>query len=101
MEFSKNKKLNNVLVSIKNQLLAIGETEEESKSEILRYKKEFKNESDYNIAQYGNMLIYYDDIRKFYIENGYKSFEKFSNEKIWNIYKNQTGFVARELLKTA
>ena len=57
--------------------------------------KEFKNEIDFNLVNSGNMLIYYDDIRNFYKNFGYKTTEKFSNEKIWNLYKRQVGYIAR------
>ena len=87
-KFSKNKKLNYVLNNIFEDLNELG------KSEVIRYKKEFKNESDYNIAQYGNMLIYFDDIQKLYKKAGYKT--KFSDSKIWEIYKRQVGYMARK-----
>ena len=87
-KFSKNKKLNYVLNDIFEDLNELG------KSEVIRYKKEHKNESDYNIAQYGNMLIYFDDIQELYKKAGYKT--KFSDSKIWEIYKRQVGYMARK-----
>ena len=95
MKFSVNPKLNKVLNSIAEDLKTMG------LDEVKRYYNEFKRESDYNIAQYGNLLVYYNDIYKFYCECGYKSTDKFSTEKIWETYKRQVGFVARELLKNA
>lgn len=95
MKFSVNPKLNKVLTSIAEDLQEMG------LDEVKRYYKEFKNEPDYNIAQYGNLLVYYDQIYKFYRECGYKSTDKFSPEKIWETYKKQVGFVTRELLKNA
>lgn len=89
IKFSKNKKLNTVLQSIYNDL------QELSTDEVKRYKNEFKNEIDFNIAQYGNLLCYYNDIRQFYKNAGYKSLDKLSDAKIWNIYKRQVGHVAR------
>ena len=91
-KFSKNKKLNNVLNSIYEDLQELGI------NEIKRYYNEFKNEPDFNIAQYGNMLIYFYDIREFYKNAGYKSFEKMSDGKIWEIYKRQVGYVAWKML---
>lgn len=44
--------------------------EELGEEEVLHYKKEFPYEIDYNLAQYGNMLIYYYDIRQMFIECG-------------------------------
>jgi len=91
-KFSKNKKLNAVLFGIYEDLQEFG------LSEIKHYYNEFKNEADFNIAQYGNLLIYYADIREFYKNAGYKSMEKMSDSKIWDIYKNQVGYVARKIL---
>ena len=65
--FSKNVKLNIVLNKIYDDLLELGY------EEIKRYKKEFPNEVDYNIYQYGNMLIYNNDIEQLYKNAGYKS----------------------------
>ena len=97
MKYSKNTKLNTVLNQIENNLLYL------EISEIKRYMKEYTNEPDYNIAQYGNMLIYYWEIRQMYIKAGYKSFEgnRISDNKMWEIYKRQVGYVARQIMKTA
>ena len=86
-KFSKNQKLNNVLTAIYEQLQDLGI------EEVKRYQKEFKNELDYNIAQYGNLLIYYADVQKLYKQAGYRT--KFTDEQIWNIYKKQVGYLAR------
>lgn len=91
-KFSKNVKLNTVLMGIYEDLKELGI------EEVKRYMGEFKNEPDYNIAQYGNMLIYYYDIREFYKNAGYKSFDNMSDSKIWDIYKRQVGYVARKML---
>ena len=90
IKFSKNKKLNTVLQAIYDDL-----TENLGSDEVKRYKNKFKNEIDFNIAQYGNLLCYYNDIRQFYKNAGYKSLDKLSDGKIWNIYKRQVGYVAR------
>lgn len=96
MKYSKNVKLNTVLNQIEDDLKWL------ELPEIARYMQDYPNEPDYNIAQYGNMLIYYDEIRKMYIDAGYKSFKgnKISNTSMWNYYKSQVGYVARELMKT-
>lgn len=52
-------------------------------------------ESDCNIAAYGNMLIYYDDVRNFYRKHGYKTAERLSDRALWEIYRRQVGYVAR------
>ena len=66
--------------------------------EIERYYNTFKNEVDFNIVQYGNMLVYYDQIYDFYRKCGYKSTDKMSTDKIWDLYKNQVGYVTRKLI---
>ena len=91
MKYSKNKKLNGVLKEIEEQLLELG------LDEVKHYYDEFKHETDYNIAQYGNLLIYYYDVQEMYQRNGYKT--KFSDNKIWEIYKNQVGYVTRQLMR--
>ena len=97
MKYSKNAKLDNVLNQIENQLTYL------ELSEIARYMQDYPNELDYNIVQYGNMLVYYWEIRKMYINAGYKTFEnnKISDSKMWEIYKRQVGYVARQIMKTA
>lgn len=67
MKFSKNKKTNQVLNEIYEELEELG------KEEIMRYKREFPNEIDYNIYQYGNLKIYNYDIEQMYKKAGYKS----------------------------
>ena len=91
-KFSRNVKLNKALTEIESDLLDLGI------NEVKRYYDTFKNEVDYNIAQYGNMLIYYNDIYDFYRECGYKSTDKMTTDKIWDLYKNQVGYVARCLV---
>ena len=93
-KYSKNKKLNEVLTAIEKDLIYNLDI-----SDLRRYVKEFPNEIDFNIAQYGNLLCYYSDIYKFYEDCGYKTTEKFSTEKIWETYKRQVGYVARDLYK--
>ena len=92
MEYSKNNKLNKALKAIEADLLELG------LDEVKRYYNNFKREVDYNIAQYGNLLIYYSDIYDFYRDCGYKSTDKMSTYKIWDLYKRQVGYVARCLI---
>lgn len=91
-KFSKNIKLNGVLNDILDSLQEFGI------ENIRYYYNNFKDLTDYNIVQYGNLLIYYDDIKDMYKKNGYKSIDKMSNEKVWNIYKRQVGYVSSYLL---
>ena len=91
INFSKNKKLNNVLNIIHDEMI-----ENVGLGDIKRYHDEFKYVSDYNIYQYGNLRIYYDDIRELYKD--YKSLIKVNDNEIEKIYKRQVGFVARYIL---
>lgn len=89
--YSKNKKLNNLLLNIEEQLKYLGI------DEVKHYMEEFPNEIDYNIVQYGNLLVYYSQVREFYAQNGYKCIDKMSDAKLWETYKRQVGYVARHL----
>lgn len=91
--YSKNKKLNGVLNEIHDQLEQLGY------NEIKRYRSEFYREVDYAIAEYGNVLCYYSDIRAMYERNGYTSILKYSDTALWNIYKRQVGYMARQYMK--
>ena len=92
--FSKNKKLNGVLNDIYQSLEELG------LEEVKRYHEEFKHQNitDYNIVEYGNLLIYYDDIRDLYKKNGYKTIDKMSDERVWATYKSQVGYLVRFML---
>lgn len=95
IKYSKNKKLNTLLQNIEKSLI-----DNLGINEIKRYYSEFKNCSDYNIAQYGELLIYYVDIRELYIDSGYAktTINNMSDSKIWETYKRQVGYVVRMLL---
>lgn len=98
--YSKNAKLNRVLNEIREQLLSIHDTENESLQEIKRYVDYFGfdyKHLDYFIYEDGNVLVYNYQIRELYKE--YKSLESASIEKLIDIYKRQVGYMARELLK--
>ena len=93
-KYSKNKKLNKVLTEIEYDIIYnLGI------SDLRRYIKAYPNEIDFNIAQYGNLLVYYHDIYTFYASCGYKATSKFSADKIWETYKRQVGYVARDLYR--
>ena len=93
--FSKNKKTNRVLNEIYNDLLTMCDTEEQSRKEIKRYRREFPRVTDCNIAQYGNVLIYYHQVREMYEKCGYKSVSRMSDKAVWECYLGQVGYVAR------
>ena len=40
-----------------------------------------------------------NDVRKLYIKNGYKSIKKFSDTKIWEVYKRQVEFITRFIIE--
>lgn len=89
LKLSRNAKLNSVLNVIYEDLQELG------LEEVKRYKQEFRGLSDFNLVEYGNLLVYYYDIRKMYRECGYKSMDKWSDQKIWDTYKRQVGYIAR------
>lgn len=97
--FSVNPKLNGVLNEIYADLLAISDTEEQSRNEVKRYCTEFSRVTDCNLAQYGNVLIYYYQVRDMYTKHGYKSMDKMSDNKVWSIYLQQVGYVARKIAR--
>ena len=91
-KFSKNKKLNGVLNEILEQLEELG------LEEVKHYYDNFRNETDYNLAQYGNLLIYHYQVKELYFRNGYKTLEKWGSDKVWETYRRQVGYVARYML---
>ena len=95
--FSTNPKYNAVANSIYSDLLTMCDTEKESRNEIARYRKEFGREPDYNIAKYGNLLIYYYQVRQMFINCGYseKHLKRFSDSRIWEMYLYRVGEVVR------
>lgn len=86
------------LEMIKEQLLSMCNTEEESLSEIKRYADHFPKEPDFNIVQYGNLLVYYDQIHDFYRDCGYEFAKDKNNDEIWEMYKKHVGLAANQLL---
>lgn len=95
IRWSRNPKLEKLMLAVEAQLNELGI------EEVCNYVENFdwKSYPDYNIVQYGNVLIYYDDIRNLYRECGYKWAETASDLKLWESYKRCVGFVAQELVK--
>lgn len=89
--YSKNKELNILLNEIEKQVRELG------LDEVKHYYDAFPECEDYNIAQYGNLLIYYNDIHELYKNAGYKT--KFSDSQVWEHYKKQVGYAVRQLIK--
>lgn len=90
--FSSNKKLNTVLQSIFDDLSRMG------RREVKHYMREFPREIDYNIVQYGNLLAYYYDVRQMYLNAGYSPRTLGSDQQLWETYKRQVGWVARNFV---
>lgn len=96
-KWSVNAKLNGVLCEIEQDLRGMCETEAESMEEVRRYVRDFPREIDFNLAQYGCLLVYHDQVKEFYKKHGYKTLEKVSDSKRWELYKRQVGYVARRI----
>ena len=97
INFSQNAKLNKVLNDIYKSLLSIQDTKKECIDEIKHYKENFPKELDYNLYQYGELIICDNEIKDLYKD--YKSLQKSSIESIINIYKRQIRYVANYILK--
>lgn len=97
LEFSPNRKLNNLLSSIRDEIIDNFDSEEDMYEEIAHYKHDFPRESDFNFVQYGNLRVYYDDIRDFYKSAGYadSTIDRMSNDEILELYKRQVGYILR------
>lgn len=97
LEFSPNRKLNTLLSAIRDKIIDRFDSDEDMELEISRYKSEFKREPDFNFVQYGNLEVYYDDVRDFYKSAGYadSTIDRMSNDEIWELYKRQVGWVLR------
>ena len=87
--FEKRKKLYNEIKEELNYSLDI--------NEIKRYKKTFYNEPDYNIAQYGNLLISYYEVRELYNTVGLDT-TNLDDDKVWENYKKDVGIVVRKII---
>lgn len=96
-KYSKNNKLNNLLLSIEDDLLSMEDTKEIAISEMKRYMKAFPKEPDYNIAQYGRLLISSYQVRELLTSCGYAE-QRVSDDEIWERYKRQVGYVARQII---
>ena len=88
-KFSKNAKLNGLMSEMYDSILSFCDTEEESRNEIQRYKNEHNDKAGVEMCQDGCLLCYYDDVRDLYEKHNYKTVTRFSNPKLWEIYKRQ------------
>lgn len=96
--YSVNPKLNALLQDIEDDLMSMEETSEVCISEMKRYQIAFPNEPDYNIAQYGRLLVSAYQVRQLNQSCGYAP-SKLSDDKIWHKYLQQVGVVVRTILK--
>lgn len=95
IKFSKNKKLNDVLNNIIIDYLE--DTPEETLALFKQYYQAFnKKEVDYNLAQYGCGRVYYSELDNLY--KNYKTLKIFDYDKLWEIYKRQTGYIVRYIM---
>lgn len=96
-KLSNNRKYNAVANEILSDLLTIHDTEKESREEIAHYRKEFPREPDFNLAQYGNMLIYFYQVREMFVRCGYseKNLQRVSDSRLWKMYLCRVGEVVR------
>lgn len=97
-KYSINRATNALMMSVEEQLMCIHDTKQESLEEIVRYVREFPLEGDYNIAQYGCVLVYYYQVRECYEEAGYKV-SRIGDQSLWESYKRVVGRVVRCLVK--
>lgn len=94
---------NKVLLEIAVDLLTMCDTVRESVANIKGYKMEYPNEPDYNIAQYGNLIISYYDVCQFYKNAGVKRGEIAEKDycKLWERYLRDVGDAVRLLTSDA
>lgn len=98
IRYSVNPKCNAIPNAIREELLTISDTLDDSLMNIKRYMREYPNEIDYNIVQHGNLTCYTSQVYEMYKTAGYKC-EGWSTDKIWEAYRRQTGWVARQLMR--
>lgn len=96
--YSINPKLNALLQGIEDDLMSMEDTPEVCINEMKRYKREFPHEPDYNLAQYGRLLVSAYQVRQFSQSCGYAP-DKRSDDKVWLTYLQQVGAVVRTILK--
>ena len=83
---------------ILEQLKHIHDTEQDSLNEVRHYAKEFPKEEDFNLAQYGSLLVYYVQVRRFYKSCEYPRLNELNDSDLWEIYKKDVGYVATRVM---
>lgn len=66
-------------------------------SELKRYKRDFPLEADYNFYRFGNLFVYHEQIREFYLSCGYKKLPQ-SNLKLERDYMRDVRRVINQIL---
>lgn len=94
IRFSRNQKRNNLMQGIAETML---DPDRIGFDEVKRYAKEFPKEPDFNIAQYGNLSVYYEQVRNEYKEAGYSG--SYTDGELWDDYKRAVGTVARRIVE--
>lgn len=97
-KYSVNPKLNAFLQGIEDDLMEWCDTPEESINEMKRYKRTFPHELDYNIAQYGNLLVSSYQVEEYRRSCGYSP-KPHDCDEVWEKYKQAVGAVVRTILK--
>lgn len=91
-----NKEKNAALkAAIQSQLKELGL--EEIKHYVFTFN-DWRKYPDYNLAEYGNLLVYFDDIRDLYRKCGYRWAEYASDMKLWESYKRIVGYTASQMI---
>lgn len=88
----RNRLLNDLFSDIIDKMTNYDE-DDELLEDLRRYKENFPNEIDYNYAQYGNLNIYYYEVRDLFEKFGYNT-KRISDTKIWEMYR----FAVREVI---
>lgn len=107
-KLSKSKARQNVYADIWGYLEELGA------EEVRHYVSGFPREIDYNLVQYGEMRVYYDEIRDMYANAGYNRVTevykrasrnaergdyKVSDSELWDMYKRDVRNVVNEFLE--
>lgn len=98
-KYSKNAKLNKLCCEIEDYIVSNYDNMDKCIQELKKFKNEFPSEPDYNYAQYGGALVYYEDIKELYLSVGYQSVKKWSYDILWEDYKARVGYVIRRMIK--
>lgn len=83
---------------ILEQLKHIHDTEQDSLNEVRHYAKGFPKEVDFNLAQYGSLLVFYVQVREFYESCEYPRLNELDDSDIWEMYKKDVGYVATRVM---